>query len=250
MAISRTHAPLRRDTVIFLRNAIIEGRFKPNQRLIERELCDLAGVSRTTIREALRQLEAEGFVKNISNKGPIVAPITRKEVEDTYQVREGLEALATRIFAERASDSEIEALANSIQQFRNACSNRSQKEMIQAKNEFYEILLQGCKNNLIITILHNLYHRITFLRLATLSYPGRYPESLEEVEAILDGIKKRDPDAAWSACVKHIMKAKAVALKIVDQTTEFASNEGDNKGNTNVDFGFNDFSSEHNTIRE
>ena len=250
MTISRIHAPLRKDTVIFLRNAIIEGRFKPNQRLIERELCEFVGVSRTTIREALRQLEAEGYVNNISNKGPIVASLTRKEVEDTYQVREGLEALAARIFAEKASDSEIKALDNSIQQLRNACCNESQKEMIQAKNKFYEILLIGCGNNLITTILHNLYHRITFMRLATLSYPGRYPKSLEEIEAILDGIKRRDPDAAWNACVKHVQEAKAVALKLADRTIELASNEGESEENNNVNFGFNNFPSGHNSTRE
>jgi DNA-binding GntR family transcriptional regulator len=91
--IQKRAAPLRRDVVDAMRKAIVEGRLAPGSRLIERELIDMIGVSRTVIREALRQLESESIVETIPNKGPIVRRLTRAEAVDLYAIRSVLEGL-------------------------------------------------------------------------------------------------------------------------------------------------------------
>jgi len=99
-AIPRAAAPLRRQVVDELRHSIISGRLRPGARLVERELIAMMGVSRTVIREALRQLESEGLVAMIPNKGPVVRELTLVEAKDLYSIRAVLEGLAARLFVE------------------------------------------------------------------------------------------------------------------------------------------------------
>src|SRR5579885_3504051 len=102
--ISHIAAPVREQVGARLRQAIVTGHFQPGARLIERELCTLLGVSRTSLREALRQLESDGLVVNIPHKGLVVATMTREEAEEIYQVRAAMEGLAGRLAALRATD--------------------------------------------------------------------------------------------------------------------------------------------------
>jgi len=97
MKISSVAAPVRRQVVTSFRSAIVSGRFQPGDRLIEKELCDLTGASRTSVREALRQLETEGLVELISNKGPVVASTDMNQAPSVYQVRLALESLAMKL---------------------------------------------------------------------------------------------------------------------------------------------------------
>src|SRR5215813_3992360 len=117
MQIAVLAAPLRREIENRLRAAIVGGRFKPGERLIERELCEMLGVSRPSLREALRQLEAEELVTILPNRGPIVAALTVVEAEQLYDVRAMLEGLAARRFAETASDADIAALRQALDAF-------------------------------------------------------------------------------------------------------------------------------------
>ena len=104
LRVSKDHETLREKTVERLREALLNQFFAPGDRLIERELCELTGVSRTSVREALRLLESEGLIETIPNRGPIVASLSAEDAQYIYEVREALEGLAGRLFAERASD--------------------------------------------------------------------------------------------------------------------------------------------------
>jgi len=216
MQVNRVHAPIRNQTLRILRNAIIDGRFKPGSRLVERELCEFTGVSRTSIREALRQLESEGLIKLIPNKGPIVATLTPEEAKDIYEVRGVMEGLACRLFAERATPSQIEALARAVDLYEKACRKAGSKDLVQAvhaKNKFYEIILKGCRNKIVCSFITSLHARITFLRSASLSRHGRPLESLAEIKTILEAIQQHDAEAAWNASIHHISKAETAALE-------------------------------------
>ena len=144
MLVTRTQAPVRQQTVNNLRNAIVQGRFKPGERLLEKELCKFTGVSRTSVRESLRQLEADGLIEMIPNKGPVVATISIIEAIDLYEIRQVLEGLACRLFAERADSSKIAALANTVELLKKAAREGDMKSVIDTKNAFYEIILEGC----------------------------------------------------------------------------------------------------------
>ena len=149
MLVSRMYAPVRQQTLSNLRTAIIEGHFKPGECLIERDLCKLTGVSRTSVREALRQLESEGLVKVIAQRGVIVATIKRDEARDLCEVRQVLEGLASRLFAERATSSQVLDLARVVKLLGKASRKGNVKDIIRSKNKFYSIILEGCGNKTI-----------------------------------------------------------------------------------------------------
>src|SRR5579864_3211195 len=122
MRVGRVAAPLRDQVLEIVRGAILDFRYKPGQRLIERELIEQIGVSRTTIREVLRELDAEGLVTTIPQRGAIVVVPTPEEATDLYDVRASLEALAARRFVERASQAQFSALGGAVAAFEVAVS--------------------------------------------------------------------------------------------------------------------------------
>lgn len=213
LAIERTAAPVREQVEKHLRQAIVGGQFHPGDRLIERELCALLGVSRTSVREALRQLEVDGLVVNVPNKGLIVALMMPDEAEEIYQVRAVLEGLAGRLFAQQATSEQLAALSHAMVQIEELQHSRNQQELLRAKDRFYEILLHGCGNRTVYSVLMSLRDRVAFLRALTLAQPGRSEQSVAEIRRIFDAVERHDPDAAWQACVEHIHNAAAVALQ-------------------------------------
>lgn len=215
MKISRIAAPVREQIVSNLRGAIVQGQFKPGQRLIERELCELLGVSRTPLREALRQLETELLIDLKPHKGPVVADVTQKDAQEIYQIRQLLESLACRLFAENASERDIKKLKKSYANLADVIKRGDLNRLLEAKDEFYRILLNGCDNKLVKNMLRSLTTRIAVLRRTSLANPGRPEKSLREIKKIVTAIEKRDPDAAWDASYIHIQKAQLVALAIL-----------------------------------
>src|SRR6187551_473798 len=115
MRVQRQAPQVRTQVAEILRQAIRDMRFQPGQRLIERELVELTGVSRTSVREALRELAAEGLVTAIPNRGTIVTSVSAEEARQLYEVRSSLEALAGRLFVEHASPAQRKALARALE---------------------------------------------------------------------------------------------------------------------------------------
>src|SRR3984893_1597927 len=130
--VPRSAAPLRRQVLDELRQSIIAGRLRPGARLIERELIAMMGVSRTVIREALRQLEAEGLVDVVPNRGAIVRELTIAEARDLYAIRALLEGLAARMFVEKAGAQAIAALGRELKATAAAYRRRDPEETIVA----------------------------------------------------------------------------------------------------------------------
>jgi GntR family transcriptional regulator, trigonelline degradation regulator len=210
LGVQRVAAPLREQVLDLLRQAIVEHRLKPGQRLIERELVEQIGVSRTTIREVLRQLAAEGLVATIPQRGAVVAVPTPEEAAELYEVRAALEALAARRFVEHASESQFHALRTAFDEVARVMSSGDDTdilEMIQAKDHFYDVLLKGSGNRAIHSILSGLTARVSVLRATSMSQPGRAAKSVEEVRAIVEAIEARDADAAARAAAFHVEQA-------------------------------------------
>ncbi len=216
-AISRIAAPIREQVEARLRQAITSGHFRPGDRLIERELCTLLGVSRTSLREALRQLEGDGLVTNIPNKGMVVATMTREEAEEIYQLRAMLEGLAGRLFAEQASPEQRAALREALEGVEAAHQSGNLQALVSAKDRFYAVLVSGCSNRTVGTILQSLHDRIASLRFVTLARPGRATASVVEMHRILGAIERQDPEEAWLACVEHVQHAARVATQVFEQ---------------------------------
>jgi len=215
MRIATLAAPLRREIEARLRAAIVEGRFKPGDRLIEREMCELLGVSRASLREALRQLEAEELVTIVPHRGPVVSEITLEEAQQLYDVRAMLEGLAARRFAETASDQDIATLRQRLEVFARAVKGKGDQSLISAKAGIYEILLERCGNNLARRMLTQLNNRVGLLRATSMQEKGRIHNTLAEVTRIVDAIERRDADGAWDATVEHIERAAEVAMNVL-----------------------------------
>lgn len=212
LRVGRVTAPLREQAAQVIRRAILEFHFKPGQRLIERDLIEQTGVSRTTIREVLRQLAAEGLVTTIPQKGVIVVSLTEAEVAHLYEARALLESFVGRQFAQRATDEQVKQLRAGFKQLSKELKGAPEiKERLDAKDRFYDLLLEGAGNPEIGALLGSLQDRVRLMRARSLSQPGRVNKTLKEIQAIVEAIEARDPDAAAVACERHVMESAATA---------------------------------------
>jgi DNA-binding GntR family transcriptional regulator len=215
MRVGRVAAPLREQVLDVLRQAILDFRLKPGQRLIERELIEQTGVSRTTIREVLRQLAAEGLVTTIPQKGAIVMVPSAQEAADLYEVRAVLEALAGRRFVKHATDDQVKQLRKAFREIERVMRRKNPdiQDVLQAKDRFYDVLLEGAGNSAIRSTLDGLRARVRMLRATSLSQPDRSAETIEEIRAIVEAAEARDADAMADACAHHVNQAARSGLR-------------------------------------
>ena len=216
---TRTHiiaAPhLREQVAQRMRESIASGLFAPGDRLIERELCELWGVSRTSIREAMRALEAEGLITSVPNRGPFVSLISVETAREIYQVRSMLEGLAARLFTREATEEQRRNLTRAVKQLDDAYKSGNAQKVVKAKDSFYRSLLEGSGNKVAASMLETLHTRIAQLRATTLSDPERMQASMAEIRALLAAIEAGDEDEAWRISVLHVENAMEQAIKVL-----------------------------------
>jgi GntR family transcriptional regulator, trigonelline degradation regulator len=217
--IRRSAAPLRREVMEALRASIVNGRLAPGARLIERELIAMMSVSRTVIREALRQLEAEGLVDVVPNRGAIVRELTVDEARDLYAIRALLEGLAARMFVEKAGAQEIAALGRELKATAAAYRRRDPAETIATKNRFFEVLFRGAESETLSAMLATLMARIWRWRALGLSHPRRSPgrseQSIKGLQALYKAIVQGDANAAEKLARQEVMNAAEEIVRIL-----------------------------------
>lgn len=199
-----------------LRNAILSGHFKPGQRLVEGSLCEMMHVSRTSMREALRRLEAEKLITIIPNRGPSVAQATWEEAREIYQVRALLEGEAAALFAARASVAQKREMAQALAEFVEADAADDAIGRLDATGRFYDVMMRGCGNGVVRELHQGLVARINFLRARSMSRRGRARYSAMEMRRILKAIEKKDAAGARAAAVDHVHAACAAAAAVFD----------------------------------
>lgn len=211
LRVDREIPTLRQRVLDKLREAILDFRLKPGQKLVERALCEMLGVSRTSVREALRHLEAEGLVESRPHRGRYVATITPDEARSLYEVRAELEGLAVQLFTCRADNAQVQALAGAVDELEKTYARGQALAMLKAKSRVYDIIFAGCGNAVCAEISRALQARVSYLRGMSLSAPGRTGDSIIEIRRILDAVQARDSAAARKACVEHVASASRVA---------------------------------------
>lgn len=213
--IGRVAAPLREQVIGMMRAAILDLQLRPGQRLIERELIERFGVSRTTIREALRDLTSEGLVTVIPQKGAIVAAPSAEEAADLYDVRAHLESLAVERFVGRADREQVARLRVAVDELSEIAAKDpgDTRGLLHAKDQFYATLIDGAGSAVLRQVLGSLQARVQVLRATSLSSAGRPAESARELRAIMDAIERSDAKVAARLCERHIMNAAASALQ-------------------------------------
>lgn len=213
--VTKAAAPVRHSVTESIRNSIALGYFTAGQRITERDLCEMTGVSRTAVREALRQLESEGLVTVVPHRGPIVARLTPEQAEGIYQVRIELEGLACELFAKNASDDDIAALRAAFEVLKGIDKITDPLERLTAKNGFYDCLIFGAHNEALGHTLSSLNARVMVLRATSLAAPGRTKESLEELDELVGHLSARRGKEARKVAARHVMNAGKVAIDIL-----------------------------------
>ncbi|TAN27863.1 MAG: GntR family transcriptional regulator [Castellaniella sp.] len=223
LSISRETSSLRNQVASSIREAILKGQLPPGEKLVERDLCETLGVSRTLLREALQHLRAEGLLTGSSYRSTSVAELTKQDAKDIYRVREVLEGLAGEGFARHASPEQMQRLRATIEKLRHIDPLAATDELLQAKNLFYATLVEGCGNRLVGQILVQLNNRITLLRRMSLAQPGRLPQTLQEMTEIMEALESRDARKARALCSNHVRKAaKAAEKRFLRKSTDHA----------------------------
>ncbi len=210
---SGSPAPILRQQVLDqLRAAIVDLEFEPGERLVERKLCEMMGVSRTSVREALRHLEAEGLITTVPHRGPVVTEVTPEEARDIYQVRAALEGLAGAQCAAYATPEVIASLRESLGAMESASRRFDRRAMRETSVTFFETLFEGGRNQVCAAMIRSLQARINFLRSASFQATGRIQEFIAELRAIVEAVESRDPEATRAACARHIENASRHAF--------------------------------------
>ncbi|QHI99529.1 FCD domain-containing protein [Xylophilus rhododendri] len=218
--IVRVAAPLRQSVVEGIRNAIASGHFAAGERLTEKELCEMIGVSRTLVREALRQLESEGLIDVVPNRGPVVARVSVAQAEQIYQVRRELEGLAAELFAQHATEEQQKDLKKALKELKASINSSDPTVRVAAKNEFYASLVRGSGNESLGQVLGLLNTRVTLLRATSLQHKGRSQKSLVELSTLVDALVARDAKTARETARMHVSNAAEVALNVLREQPE------------------------------
>lgn len=218
LRVGRVAAPLREQVVDVLREAILDFRLKPGQRLIERELIEQIGVSRTTIREVLRQLAAEGLVTTIPQKGAVVVVPSPEEAAELYDVRLVLEAAAVERFVKNASPEHVRALRAAVDEMERVSAGGDGDDVravLRANDEFYEVLLAGAGNRTFHALLSGVQARVRVLRASSLSQPGRPAAAVAELRGIVEAIEAGDGERAARITADHLELAERAGLQAI-----------------------------------
>jgi len=206
-------APLRQQVVQLLRQDILDATLTPGERLRENDLCERYGVSRTVVREALRQLESELLITMLPNRGPIVTVLHVKDIESLYEVRARLEGLAGEMFASRASAADAAALLAHLHSMEVRYLHGSIEERSASKDEFYDLLFRGADNEVLASSLRGVHTRIGILRHYAYVDQDRVNITMNELRRIVDAAAvRRDPELARTSCEDHIRRAGELAV--------------------------------------
>jgi GntR family transcriptional regulator, trigonelline degradation regulator len=212
-------AALRDQVVGNLRNAIINGQLAPGARLVERQMCELLGVSRTLVREALRQLESEGWVRILPNRGPVVISMTPEEVRELYEVRSALEGLAAFRAAERVTAEQLDCMAASVDAMKKAQDRGDWMRHRQQLQIFYDTLREASGNALLRAQLEALSARMAWLRGVTLARPERAAVAVKEETRLLAALRAKDGKRARELCEAHLRTAGEAVVVALEART-------------------------------
>jgi len=207
-------APLIREQALHkLRSAIINGLYRPGARLKERELCDALGVSRTSVREVLRQLETEGLVHvGARHSRPVVARISERDACEIFEFREVVEVFVIRSFIRKMTKKDVQRLRSAFNDIVKAVKLEDIPRVGETTASFFDIFYEVVGNLTVHSVMQRLLSRISYLRTRSIAEPGRLGAGLDEVEAILKAVEAGDADAAEAAVRVLMRNAMAAAL--------------------------------------
>ncbi len=202
------YKPLREIVFEHLREAIISSQLKPGERLMELQLAEEMGVSRTPVREAIRKLELEGLVVMVARRGAYVSDLSIRDIAETFEIRAALESLASGLAAERITPEELEQLERTLVQIGESIEQNNMDEVVRLDEEFHAIMYSASRNQRLTQIVSNLREHITRFRLSSLAIPGRFKSVFQEHKNIVEAISERNSTLAQALAKEHIENAE------------------------------------------
>ena len=209
------YLPLRDVVFNTLRQAILRGELKPGERLMEIQLANKLGVSRTPIREAIRKLELEGLVLMIPRKGAEVAEITEKSLRDVLEVRRALEELAVQLACEKITKEEIRELERVAKEFQQVVNSSDITEIAEVDVCFHDIIYTATDNQKLIQLLNNLREQMYRYRVEYLKRDGVFPQLIAEHEAIIRHIENNEKEKATEVMSRHIDNQVETVIDVI-----------------------------------
>lgn len=212
-----------------LREDILKGRYKQQDELREATIGKELGVSRTPVREALRQLELEGLVTIVPNKGAYVTGISQKDIWDIYQMRKYLEGMCARWAAEHITEDQLEELEETIllSEFQMKKENGYNKEQVTGLDgRFHTILYEASGSRMLCHVLTDFHRYVQMARKSSINVKARAEKSIEEHKAILQAIRDRNPDLAEQLAKEHIVHVMQNLKKIEEKHNQEVAKDG------------------------
>jgi DNA-binding GntR family transcriptional regulator len=204
---------LKDQAVTALRRAILEFRYSPGQRLVERDLIEDLGVSRTTIREALGELRSEGLVTLTPHRGASVAVPTAQEAGDLYEIRFRLEPLIVERFVERASEDDVTRLRSASGRFADGVRDGvGTQELLGRRDAIFAVLMEGADSPVLRQVVESIQARLNILRATSMNDPARVRASVAEWQDLAEATAARDSARAVRIYTAHLRKAADIAL--------------------------------------
>ncbi|WP_026766295.1 GntR family transcriptional regulator [Selenomonas ruminantium] len=211
-----SYQPLREVVCESLREAIRSGVLKPGERIMEIQLAEELGVSRTPVREAIRKLELEGYVVMMPRRGTYVASMSIRDINEIFEIRTALESLSNGLAADHITDDELEHLQRLLVIIGGYIKEGNIEKIVETDIEFHDLLYHAARNERLVGIISNLRDQLTRFRTLSMSYPGRLEETLEEHRLIVDAIASGDRKAASRAAERHMENSEKTLLKAME----------------------------------
>ncbi|HNR05513.1 MAG TPA: GntR family transcriptional regulator [Bacillota bacterium] len=213
------YKPLREVVFNSIRGAIISGVLKPGERLMEVQLAEKMGVSRTPIREAIRKLELEGLVVMIARKGAYVADLSIKNITDVLEVRAVLEGLASGLAALRMTEEEIKDLELTARHFEQAMNSNDVEGVIQTDIEFHEKIFKATRNEKLLQLTNSLMEQVQRFRVMYLNKAIKSTNLIKEHYKIVEAISRRNREMAENIAKIHIQNAEKDMMRLLGSSS-------------------------------
>lgn len=220
-----SYKPLREVVGETLRDAIITGILQPGERLMEIQLAEELGVSRTPVREAIRKLELEGFVVMVPRRGTYVADLSLKDANEVFEIRTALDVLAAGLAAERITDEELEELERMLVHIGEYIDTENMDKLVEADSQFHDLLYKASRNDRLVGFINNLREQLTRFRAISIAYPGRLIKTWEEHRRLVEAIAQRNSDLAMQIAREHMENAEHTLLQDMNERRGFVIRE-------------------------
>jgi DNA-binding GntR family transcriptional regulator len=192
----------------YLRPSIITGIYPPEKPLIERDICDRLGVSRTPVREAFRRLSSEGLVEFLPGRGVVAASLTKEKAEHLHELKEALECMAAKLCVLRMTDNDFSRMEECLRQHREAVLRREMEVAADLDLRFHVILVEGARSPMLEQQAKSILWQTRRLSQLSVCDSENSAEFIAQHAAILEALKRRDAQEAAAAVSRHIESVK------------------------------------------